>query len=149
MDILGLTNFQQVRGVLTVSVRDVPDSVLENYDLASDLDVDLESWLGDYASKLAGDPSLEKLVKLYAKYRCAAWLAASGQNFIYTQMSDGTNQAQRSDTEGFQALRLHLEGRARHYQEKSQEKLNEQATTSLTLFGRAVPARDPVTETRS
>lgn len=149
MGILGLTNFQQVRGVLTVSVRDLPDSVLENYDLASDLDVDLEGWLGDYASKIAADASLEKLVKLYAKYRCASWLAASGQNFIYTQMSDGTNQAQRSDTEGFQALRLHLEGRARHYQQKAQEKLNEQVSSTLTIFGRATPSRDPVTETRS
>lgn len=149
MDILGLTSFNQVRGVLTVSQRDLPDATLEGYGLADDLDVDLESWLGDYATKLAGNQRLNKLVKLYAKYRCAAWLAASGQNFIYTQMSDGTNQAQRSDTEGFQALRHHLESRAGLYQQKANEELSQETATLLPMFGGVTPTRDPVTETRS
>ena len=149
MDILGLTTFNQVRGVLTVSVRDLPDSVLQNYGLEDDLDVDLGSWLEDYAAKIAANERLAKLVKLYAKYRCAAWLAASGQNFIYTQMSDGTNQAQRSDTEGFQALRIHLESRAMYYREKAQEELSEDAIAVAPLFGRVSPTRNPVTEPRS
>lgn len=149
MDILGLTTFDQVRGVLTVSVRDLPDSVLQNYGLEDDLDVDLSSWLEDYTTKVADSPRIAKLVNLYAKYRCAAWLAASGQNFIYTQMSDGTNQAQRSDTEGFQALRIHLESRALHYREKVQEELSEESVVVAPLFGRVSPTRDPVTEPRS
>jgi hypothetical protein len=149
MDILGLTSSNQIRGVLTVSVRDLPDSVVEDYDLATDLEVDLEGWLGDYTTTLAGDAALAKLVKLYAKYRCAAWLAASGQNFLYTQMSDGTNQAQRSDTEGFQTLRLHLESRALFYRQKADEQRSEATAANVTLLGRATPTRDPVTETRS
>lgn len=144
-EILGLTNFSQVRGVLTVSERDLPDAVLESYDISSDLEADLSSWFEDYA---AAPEAVTKLLKLYAKYRCAAWLAASGQNFIYTQMSDGTNQARRSDTEGFQALRLHLEGRARHYQERVEELIDVSSATRLTLFGVANPGRNPVLEGR-
>lgn len=149
MEILGLTTFNQVRGVLTISVRDLPDAVLQDYGLEDDLDVDLDSWLGDYAAKTDGNPKLLKLVKLYAKYRCAAWLAASGQNFIYTQMSDGTNQAQRSDTEGFQKLRVHLESRANDYREKIQIELSQASSVSVPVFGRVAPTRNPVTEPRS
>jgi hypothetical protein len=149
--VLALTTFDQIRGVLTVSKADLPDRTLTGYGLEDDLTIDLEDWLGEWSAVAdAGTDRQKMLLKLYAKYRCAAWVAASGQNFTLTQFSDGANAGQRSDTEGFQELRAHMEGRAGHYRRMLDEELESVAAAERPpLMGRVRPSRDPVLEGRS
>lgn len=149
--ILQLTSFDQIRGVLTVSPADLPDEVLQAYGLEDDLEVDLSGWLENWQGVLdSGTPRETLLLRLYAKYRCAALVAASGQNFTLTQFTDGANAGQRSDTEGFQKLREHMESRASDYRLKLEDELSVALSTPTTsIMGVANPARNPVTEGRS
>lgn len=147
--VLGLTTFDQIRGLLAVSPADLPDAILIPYGLEDDLAIDLSDWLDDWeATLLAGDRNT-MLLKLYAKYRCAAWVAASGQNFMLTSFTDGANAGQRSDTEGFQKLKEHLEGRAGHYRQQLDEALNQVTGSVVNVMGRVIPSRDPVTQGRT
>lgn len=149
--VLDLTSFDQIRGVLSVSPADLPDDTLTPLVLEDDLEDELESWIPSWKDVRDGaDASLARTLRLYAKYHCASVVAVSGQNFMYTQMTDGANGAQRSDAEGYQQLRSQLEQRARRYRDKLEEAMEpEQPTASYrTLFGRATPGRDPVTEGR-
>lgn len=148
--ILDLTSNSQIRGVLTVSQADLPDEVLQDYGLEDDLMVDLYSWLEGWEDVRDGGSGQEKLLlKLYAKYRCAALVAASGQNFTLTQFTDGANAGQRSDSEGFQKLREHMERRASEYKIKLQDELSVTFSThSVPVMGAARPRRNPVEEGR-
>lgn len=148
--ILDLTSNSQVRGVLTVSPADLPDEVLDAYSLEDDLEVDLNSWLSEWRSVRDEGSSQEKLLlKLYSKYRCAALVAASGQNFTLTQFTDGANAGQRSDTEGFQKLREHMESRASHYRAKLKDELSDVfSSRPIPVMGKASPRRNPVEEGR-
>lgn len=149
--ILQLTSFDQIRGVLTVSPADLPDEVLQAYGLEDDLEVDLSGWLENWQDVLnSGSPRETLLLRIYAKYRCAALVAASGQNFTLTQFTDGANAGQRSDAEGFQKLREHMESRASDYRLKLEDELSVALSTPTTsIMGVANPARNPVTEGRS
>ena len=149
--ILELTSFDQIRGVLTVSPADLPDEVLQAYGLEDDLEVALSGWLENWQDVRDSGTSRETLLlRLYAKYRCAALVAASGQNFTLTQVTDGANAGQRSDVEGFQKLREHMESRASDYRLKLEDELSVALSTPTTsIMGVANPARDPVTEGRS
>lgn len=147
-DILGLTSFDQLRGVLTVSRADVPDAMLTPYALEDDLTVDLEAWLDDWVALRDGGGREATLLKLYAKYRCAAWLAGTAGNFLLTQYTDGANAGQRADPD-VEALLAHLEGRAGHYRQALDEALDSAPTAvGPRLMGRVTPLRDPVTEGR-
>ncbi len=147
-DILGLTSFDQLRGVLGVSVADVPDAMLTPYALEDDLTVDLDGWLTDWVTLRDAGGRPATLLRLYAKYRCAAWLAGTAGNFLLTQFSDGANAGQRADPD-VEALLAHLEGRAGHYHQALDEELDTPLTgTGPVVMGRVVPTRDPVTEGR-
>lgn len=149
--VLDLTTFSQIRGVLTVSSADLPDQVLEPYGLEDDLRVDLEGWVDGWEAIRDGSETRPKtLLRLYAKYRCAALVAASGQNFTLTSFTDGANAGQRSDVEGFQKLREHMESRASHYRQQLEDELSSAFSVEpVAIMGRATPSRNPVTEGRS
>lgn len=147
--VLGLTTFDQIRGVLAVSPADLPDAILTPYGLEDDLLIDLSDWLDDWEATLEAGDRNTTLLKLYAKYRCAAWVAAAGQNFTLTSFTDGANAGQRSDTEGFQKLRDHLESRAGQFRQQLNEALNQTTGTVVNVMGRVVPTRDPVTQGRT
>jgi len=151
MTVLDLTSFDQIRGVLAVSPSDLPDEILTPYSLEDDLEVDLDGWAEGWREvRATGEKRQQTLLKLYAKYRCAAWVAAAGQNFMFTRFTDGANQGQRSDAEGFEKLKRHMEARAASYREQLEEALSATYTaTRATLFGRATPSRDPNIEGRS
>lgn len=151
MTVLDLTSFDQIRGVLAVSPNDLPNEILEPYGLEEDLEVDLSGWVGDWQRiRDSGAARQQMMLKLYAKYRCAAWVAAAGQNFMFTRFTDGANEGQRSDAEGFEKLKNHMESRAASYREQLEESLSPTYSASrTTLFGRVTPGRDPVTEGRS
>lgn len=149
--VLELTTFDQIRGVLTVSSADLPDSVLLAYSLEDDLQVDMERWLSEWQAVRDGTEARQKtLLRLYAKYRCAALVAASGQNFTLQRFTDGSNEGQRSDIEGFQLLRAHMESRAASYREELEGVLSTSLSSEpVAIMGVASPNRNPVTEGRS
>lgn len=150
-DILGLTSFSQVRAVLSVSGADLPDARLAAYALDDDLGVELDSWVEDWQALLAAGERPAQLLKLYAKYQCAAWVAVAAQNFTLQQLTDGANAATRSTNVDFDHLREHLAGRAAYYRELLQDLLETQegeGGTGLTVLSRVTPSRDPVTEGR-
>lgn len=149
--ILDLTSFEQIRGVLTVSPADLPDEVLQAYSLEDDLMVALTEWLTEWEDVQASGTARQKLLlKLYSKYRCAALVAASGQNFTLKKFTDGANEGQRSDTEGFQKLRDHMESRASSYKKKLEDELSTALSTpNRTIMGVASPTRNPVSEGRT
>lgn len=148
MDALSLTSFSQIRGVLTVSEADLSDEGLESYGLGDDLAVDLDEWLEGWG--LITDEKQTRLLRLYAKYFCAATVAATAPVFVLTKQTDGANEGQRSGNEGFRWLADSLMAKALSYRDKLLELVGEPVSTGEMVFAaRVIPTRDPVTEPRS
>ncbi len=148
MDALSLTSFSQIRGVLTVSEADLSDEGLESYGLGDDLAVDLDEWLEGW--ELITDEKQARLLRLYAKYFCAATVAATAPVFVLTKQTDGANEGQRSGNEGFRWLADSLMAKALSYRDKLLELVGEPVSTGEMVFAaRVIPTRDPVTEPRS
>lgn len=149
-DILGLTTFDNIRAVLAVSPSDLPDVAMTSYALEDDLSEDLLSWFEDWES-VVEDSREQRLLRLYAKYRCAAWVAIAGQNFMLKKYSDGANEGQRSDTEGYQALQERIAERAEAYKSILSTAVEPDPVESSTvsMFGVSKPSRDPVVEGRN
>lgn len=147
MDALSLTSFEQIRGVLTVSDADLPDETLTAYGIGDDLAEDLDVWVSGWA--VITDDKQTRLLRLYAKYFCAATVAATAPVFVLTKQTDGSNEGQRSDGEGFRWLAKELMSKAAVYRAKLLSLVGEPAAEEPpTLVSRVVPARDPITEAR-
>lgn len=147
MDILGLTNFAQIRGVLTVSPADLPDGALAGYALEDDLGASLDAWFPNWSS--ATDASHLRLLRLYAKYFCAGTVARTAAVFVLTKRSDGSNEGQRSG-DGYEELANQLLGQALVYRLQLESAVGGQSASGRFSLTRAVrPARDPVVEPRA
>lgn len=150
MAALDLTSFSQIRGVLTVSESDISDEALEAYGLGDDLSEDLDGWLEGW-EQLSGDRQT-RLLRLYAKYFCAATVAATAPVFVLTKQTDGSNEGQRSSGEGFRWLADELRSKATGYRTKLLALVGQadaQVPQRVTFASRVIPSRDPVTEARS
>lgn len=145
----GLTTFDQLRGVLTVSVQDLPDETLSAYGLDDDLGVDLDAWTPGWES--ITDVAQARLLRLYAKYYCAATLAATAPVFVLTKASDGSNEGQRSDSEGFRWLAEAMMSKAMGFKAQLLVLLGGVvvAQETYSLISRVTPTRDPVVESRT
>ena len=150
MDVLGLTSFAQIRGVLTVSPADLPDESMQGFGVEDDLAEDLHGWVPAWADVLAeNDDRKVRLLRLYAKYLCASLFAGTAEVFVLTKISDGSNEGQRSG-EGLQDLASKLKAKAAGYRAAYEALVSGQSrgSTSYTLISRVTPTRDPVTEAR-
>ncbi|CAD5377356.1 hypothetical protein OF001_U20283 [Pseudomonas sp. OF001] len=148
MTVLNLTTFDQIRGVLTVSPADLPDSVLASYGLEDDLGADLDAWAAGWSSVV--DAGQSRLLRLYAKYFCAGSVARTAQVFVLTKASDGSNEGQRSDADGFLWLSETLLAKAAGFKDQFLEAAGAAASSQrMTFASRVTPARDPITEARS
>lgn len=148
MSVLNLTSFDQIRGVLTVSPADLPDTVLASYGLEDDLGADLDSWAAGWSS--VADPAQGRLLRLYAKYFCAGTVARTAQVFVLTKASDGSNEGQRSDADGFLWLSESLLGKASGFKDQFLALAGTSAPSQrMTFASRVSPGRDPITEARS
>lgn len=146
-EISDLLDVQQVRNILTVSAEDLPDSVLVGYgledDLAADLDEKLENW-----QALTEAKHLRSL-RLYVKYRASAIVALTAPIFVLKKNSDGSNEGQRSDRDGFLWLANSLNERAGKVMAALQEELGQVVSVvGMDLVGKSTPARDPITQPR-
>lgn len=138
----------QIRGVLTVSESDLPDETLQAYGLADDLGENLDSWLTGWES--ITDDQQARLLRLYAKYFCAATVAATAPVFVLTKQTDGSNEGQRASSEGFRWLAGELRARAELYKGKLLALVGQSVEVEgMTFASRVTPGRDPVTEARS
>lgn len=142
-----LLRLDQVRSVLTVSPVDLPDEVLEGYgledDLAADLDARLPSW------ETLNDSSHLRSLRMFVKYRAAALIAVTAPIFVLKKSTDGSNEGQRSDRDGFLWLAENLNARANAILSELLEELGEDVEVEpFELVGKSMPARDPITEPR-
>lgn len=159
MSLHGLTTFNQLRGVLTVSEADLPDEILADYGLEDDLAVELDGWAVDWQAMVAAgeaatageeDKRRHRLLKLFSKYFCAAQVAATAPVFVLTKNTDGSNEGQRSDADGFLWVQRAMLSKAATYRDQLLDLLNIVPTdNSMVFVSRVSPARDPVTEARS
>jgi hypothetical protein len=159
MPLFSLTTFDQIRGVLTVSQADLHDETLASYGLDDDLAVELDGWAGDWQAMITAgqaepaaveDVKRYRLLRLFAKYFCAAAVAATAPVFVLTKSTDGSNEGQRSDQEGFLWLQKSMLAKAAGFREQLLEVLgSQQSAAVMTVISRVTPARDPVTEARS
>lgn len=147
MTILDLTTFDQIRGVLTVSSVDLPDATLAAYGLEDDLGADLDSWATGWSSVV--EPGQSRTLRLYAKYFCAGTVAKTAQVFVLTKASDGSNEGQRSDADGFLWLSDMLLSKAAGFRDQFLAAIGSSSEPErIGLMSRVAPTRDPITEAR-
>ena len=145
--IVDLLKFSQVRSVLTVSPMDLPDAVLMEYDLEDDISADLDSRLPVWQTLT--DESHLRGLRLFVKYRAAAILAVTAPLFVLKKTTDGSNEGQRSDRDGFLWLADSLNGKADAAINDILEDLGLLVVSdAFDLVGISVPERDPITEPR-
>lgn len=146
MDILGLTNFAQVRGVLTVSEADLPDETLEAYALEDDLGHSLEELDADWESVVTeAVPAKLRLLRLYSKYYCAGIVAGMAEVFVLKKDTDGSNEGQRAGT-GLDKLQGKLMARANKF--KEEYLLEGTVGPTVSIVSAVSPARDVIVEAR-
>ena len=148
MDLLGLTTTDQVRHVLTVSEADLPDEVLQGFGLEDDLAAELEGWLPELDS-LTDEKQLRR-ARLYAKYFCAGTIAVMARVFILKKSTDGSNEGQRSDADGFAALAEELLKQADKHRLALEATLGrEPSIRTYSPVSRLIPDRDVITQART
>lgn len=151
MDILGLTNTEQIRAVLTTSESNLPDSVIEGFGLEDDLGRMLDSSLPTWPDLVTANvPRQVRALRLVAKYFCAGTLARTATLWVLKKETDGSNEGQRSDKEGY----TYLAGVFFAQAEEALNSLLEDLELPIpevpifTMISRGIPDRDPITEAR-
>lgn len=153
MPFLDLTTTSQIRAVLTVSETDLPDEVIEGYglddDLANKLAKDLPSWKEILSTDVDSDNY--RRLRLAAKYFCAGTVARMAQIFVLKKDTDGSNEGQRSDKDGWLWVSATLLGQADGAitEIKDDLGLSQADAKKYTVFGRVIPTRDPITTPRT
>lgn len=161
MDYLGLTNTAQIRATLTIGEEDLDDEQIDGYGLDDDLGEALDTALKGLAQKsppttwqeIAAEPANpnSRRLRLFAKFFCAGTLAVTAQSFVLKKIADGSNEAQRSDKDGFAWMAPTLFARAQGYLDQLVEDLGitPEPLAPFSIMKRVVPGRDPITEPRS
>src|SRR5678809_476993 len=147
MDISDLLDLDQIRAVLTVSEADLPDEVMEDFGLEDEiediLDVRVPLW-----SEIAL-PKLQRKLRVFVKYKASATLALMAPVFVLKKMTDGANEGQRSDRDGFRWLAEELDAKAEKALAGLLEELDVEVFPGYSeLVGVVNPLRDPITEPR-
>lgn len=154
MDVLGLTNSDQIRQVMGVTSNDLSDSDITSFDAVTELQAELQDWVPTYQAIIdntghtlsSADRDYALLhLKLFSKYWVAAQILVSGQNFILQRQSDGDNEGHRFTNANLMELRETLHGTAEKHQERIVKKLQDTSTVVVTPFSVVTPSYDPVT----
>ena len=147
INISDLLDLQQIRNVLTVSPSDLPDNVLNGYGLEDDVEAALDKRLGTWRT-LVDDKHIRSL-RLYTKYKAASLVALTAPVFVLKKSTDGSNEGQRSDRDGFLWLAGSLASRADAVMDDLLEELGMTVNAGqIDLVGKSVPSRDPIVEPR-
>lgn len=151
MDYLGLTTTEQILAVLTVDDTDLEAEQVDGYGLEDDLLIALESQLPTWQTVLAeGSKVNQARLRSFAKYFCAGTIAVSAQIFVLKKDTDGNNEGQRSDKDGWGFLSEKLLARAQAFLDDLLEAEGlVPETTALSYVGVINPSRDVIVEPRS
>lgn len=149
-----LTTTAQIRNVLTVSESDLPDEVIEGYGLEDDMAAVLDKALPGVWEPIIVAPNPGKqlrLLRLFAKYFCAGSMARTAQVFVLKKTTDGSNEGQRSDKDGWLWLSGSLLGQATAALDDLVDDLGltPPDVVPYSQIGRVVPDRDPITTPRA
>jgi ABC-type phosphate transport system auxiliary subunit len=155
---LGITTSDSIRGVLGVDEEEVPDQVMNDVNLAEQLEIDIESWLADPITTVvtegnaggATDTQLKrlKLLKLHAQFRGAILIFSHLRSGTAQETSDGQNTLKRR-AQDLERLLPELEQMAAKYQVLLMDLDGMTPAGAPTLAGKATPAYDPVTNETS
>ena len=152
MDYLGLTSTEQVIAVLTIDEgEDLTLEQVDAYGLVDDLTIALESQLPTWADVLASGSTVNQArLKAFAKYFCAGTLAVTAQVFVLKKATDGNNEGQRSDKDGWEGLSEKFLARASGLMADILDDLQLTPTVTRTpLVGVVNPDRDVITQPRT
>ncbi|QYW06468.1 hypothetical protein uan_056 [Pseudomonas phage UAntarctica] len=148
-----LTSTDQIRAVLTVDSSDLPDRIIEAYSLEDDMAAALDKALPDVWEPISSGQAGKqlRLLKLFAKYFCAGTMAKTAQVFVLKKTTDGSNEGQRSDKDGWLWLSGLLLGKAQAALDELVDDLGltPADTKMYSQIGRVTPDRDPITTPRS
>ncbi len=147
MQVRDLFDHAALRAVLTVSESELPESVLCSYNVEDDVTVELNRRVTGWQDIAEDDQLL--CLRLFAKYFAASVVATTASIFVLKKETDGNNEAQRSDKDGFAYIAPAL-------REKAEAALRmlfdlqgvESETAAPALLDRVVPTRDIITQAR-
>jgi hypothetical protein len=157
MPYFDLTTTVQILAVLTVDDTDIDAEKLEAQGLEDDLGAALDKALPGEWEGIADETGVKftaarkRKLKLMAKYFCAGVVARMAQVFILKKDTDGSNEGQRSDKDGWLWMsdRL-LETADGHLTDLLEDlQLVPEASMPFTVFSRVIPTRDPITTPRA
>lgn len=147
MVISDLLDLDQIRAVLTVSEADLPDDVMEDFGLADEIEDILDDRVPLWSEIVL--PKLQRKLRVFVKYKAAATLALMAPVFVLKKMTDGANEGQRSDRDGFRWLAEELDAKAEKALAGLLEELDVEVFPGYSeLVGVVNPLRDPITEPR-
>jgi hypothetical protein len=157
MPYFDLTSTAQILAVLTVDDTDIDAEKIEAQGLDDDLGAQLDEALPGIWSGIADGTGTEftverqRKLKLAAKYFCAGTVARMAQVFILKKDTDGSNEGQRSDKDGWLWMSQRLLETANKHMGDLLKDLKLVAPTAMPyqMFVRVVPDRDPITEPRA
>ena len=149
------TTTEAVRGALGVDATDIGDQAMLDADLATELGLDLATWLPSWAEKLSpsGTPTpeqltLQKAIQTYCKWWCAAEYARKVLAFAQLY-SDGKAEQRRFTNFDWEALAANCQAKAEYYRSMVGDldpDIDPAATAdAFTLISLATPTTDPVT----
>lgn len=152
-----LTSTKQILAVLTVDDTDIDAEKLEDQGLDDDLGAQLDAalpgvWEGiSQETGLKYTPARLRKLRLVAKYFCAATVARMAQVFILKKDTDGSNEGQRSDKDGWLWMSDRLMETANGHLKDLLTDLELVPATAapFQMFVRVTPDRDPITTPRA
>ena len=148
MEIQSLIDYATLRAVLTVSDSELPDDLLQSFHVEDDVAAELDARLPTWAD--IEDAKQLRQLRLFVKYAAGAQIATTASVFILKKETDGNNEGQRSDKDGFAYISVSLRAKADAAMNALLDMLNltpEAATVSL--LDRSSPNRDIIIEPRS
>lgn len=153
----GLADTETVRAVLGAHSVEISDEVLISLDLDLELIVDFGSWLpsdtsyetivqsGQADGATDDEIMAYRMLRLYSKYQCA-WLVAHSQALMLAEViNDGQSEMRRPKREETEKLLKSLRGMADRFKNLLLPLLGGTANDGATLFSKASPDYDPVT----
>lgn len=150
----GLTTSDQVRAVFGASVKDLAESVFTNFDLDTELKLDLREFCTTYQAIIddsghgltAADRLLAyDMLKTYAKYWCALTISSGAQFSILQKVTDGSNEGQRFKEESLAEFRGNLGAKTAKLRTSITEIVSSTVDATPSLFGVANSGYNPVT----
>lgn len=147
MNVQDLFDYPTLRAVLTVSESELPDSLLQSFHVEDDVEVELDRRVPAWAS--LSDPKQVRLLRLFAKYVAGSQVATTASVFILKKETDGNNEGQRSDKDGFAYISASLRAKAETALADLLALVGDEPVDPMSLLDRVQPLRDIITEPRS